>query len=113
MLRGVDWAKVASYVDLSDELPLFDASAAAAPASSGAPAAAIAPEPAQPTAAAEEEAAGAAESPRQLAALQRAEAPAVALAQQEELFESAGWAAPATPRGSARSRRAKALADLG
>lgn len=96
MLRGVDWGKVAQYVDLSEELPLFgggpggtstDGSGRDSAAGGGG--------------------GGGAEAMQQGAAAQEA------LRQQGELFEAAGWAAPSTPRGTASSRRVKALADLG
>ena len=112
MLRGVNWAAVARYVDLADALPL------PAPPEAGAGAAArAASDPAAPpadggqplggegAAAAAAELPGAGQQARRLAEL-------AALGQQEELFEAAGWAAP-SPASGGRSQRAQALADLG
>ena len=117
MLRGVGWGAVARYVDLSEELQQFNGSAlhgggrgssGGAAASDGAAGPALAPgDPQQPEA----------EHPQRaldrLAAQQQGAAVPEALQHQDELFESAGWAAPSSPRASAKTRRADALADLG
>ncbi|PRW44236.1 Sodium hydrogen exchanger 7 [Chlorella sorokiniana] len=122
MLRGVDWGKVARFVDLSDELQLFEKPSSPAGGTHGGSAAvevraqgaghtvltpdaggALQQEGAQPGPAARRPGAAAAAGGVGPAALQ-----------QDELFEAAGWAAPSfSAKGSARSRRDEALADLG
>lgn len=112
MLRGVDWGKVARFVDLSDELQLFEGpstSDGGGPGGSGPPCPGVEGEP--PAAGPEHgDSAGQREARQAAAAAQQA---AAAVLQHDELFNAAGWAAPATPRGSAKSRRAEALADMG
>lgn len=111
MLRGVDWAKVARFVDLSDELALFEgpvAGTSGTGTSGGGTGAVSEPAPAAPGLG--EPPAGRERERSQLAAAQQAAAAAL---QHDDLFDAAGWAAPCTPRGSAKSRRAEALADMG
>ena len=110
MLRGVDWGAVARYVDLAEELQQFNGSApgGGGGASSG--------EAGQ----AEHDGAGRRAEPEQppralqrLAEQQQGAAVHAALQHEDEIFESAGWAAPSSPRANAKSRRVDALADLG
>lgn len=114
MVRGVDWGKVARFVDLSDELPLFEVPSRSPDGAAGggrsAEAGASAPQRVGLRAAGLQQ-----DEQRRLAAGQHVAAAAgSATLQQGELFEAAGWAAPSfSAQGSARSRRAEALADLG
>lgn len=108
-LLGVDWGTVASYVDLSEELSLFDSGASAVASQrdgregeerrkqQG---------PCQQVDLEGEPQEAAAAPPPGLAA-------AAQLQQGEELFESPGWAAPSADSGSSSRRRAAALAALG
>lgn len=130
MLQGVDWGKVARFVDLSEELTLFEGpgggAAGGTGTSGGRGAAAGAPAldpsgpqqllaggsaPQQDTQwAGQRGSEGRSSAPHQHAAV----AGDAAAMREDELFESAGWAAPSlAAEGSARSRRAEALADLG
>lgn len=102
----MDWATVASYVDLSEELSLFDSStsgAAGQPGDQGPGGQQDAQQ--QEHHGAEARAAAPATLPAQAAASQ--------LQEGEGLFESPGWAAPSAERGSTGRRRAAALSALG
>lgn len=115
MLRGVDWGAVARYVDLSEELQQFSrAGGGAAGEVAGAGAAPrerqLQREPPSPGPDAWHPQHQVPQHRREGVAEGEA---AAALEQQEELFDSAGWAAPSSFSGSARSRREAALAGLG
>ncbi|PSC69954.1 Sodium hydrogen exchanger 7 [Micractinium conductrix] len=122
MLRGVDWAAVARYVDLSEELHLFDSSTSAA-GSAGAGAGAQAgggsggggpaTAPSGPAALVGRTSSGrAASGPASTASLGSFQS-SEQMQRENGLFGSAGWAEPSsTCVGTPSSRRAAALAGL-
>ena len=112
MLRGVNWAAVAQYVDLADALPLPAPPEAGAGAAAGAASSPAAPPADDRHPGGEGAAAAAAALLPGMGQEPRRQAELAALGQQEELFEAAGWAAP-SPASGGRSQRAQALADLG
>lgn len=134
MLRGVDWGKVARFVDLSDELQLFEGPSSSGPGGTGGGGGRAAGEGTGRSAPSAWGSRQAQEMDGSLQQQQQPDGASAAAAQegdelrqpaaaggagamalhQEELFEAAGWAAPSfSAKGSARSRRAEALADMG